>query len=94
MQTDMHPEDIKNAIRKRGSSLYALGRKAKLNVRVVSTALDVPHKAAEAVISEFLQIPAHHIWPSRYHPNGKRKLPQPSENYQRKPRIVTAEVAA
>lgn len=94
MQVDMHPEDIKTAIRKRGGTLYGLGRAARLNERVVSVALDVPHKAAEAAISEFLQVPAHQIWPSRYHPDGRRKAPQPPENYVRKPRAIMSVVAA
>lgn len=79
---DLHPEDIKAAIRKKGATLSSLGKRHGIERRLMSIALTRPHRAAEEVIAEFLQIPAHHIWPSRYHPDGKRLRPQPLCNRQ------------
>lgn len=80
--SDLHPEDIKAAIRKKGATLASLGKKRGIDRRIVSIALTMPHRAAEEIIAEFLQVPAHEIWPSRYHPSGERLRPQPSRNRQ------------
>lgn len=91
---DWHPEDIKAAIRKRGETLTSLGRRCQIDQRLISLALIYPHKAAEAAISGFLCVPAHTIWPSRYHADGRRKRPQPAQNYDRKPRAIVTGAAA
>jgi Ner family transcriptional regulator len=79
---DRHPEDIKAAIRKKGATLASLGKKRGIDRRIMSIALTLPHRAAEEIIAEFLQVPAHEIWPSRYHPTGERLRPQPAINRQ------------
>lgn len=79
---DWHPEDIKARIRRRGVGLVDLDRKAGLCRRATAHALTMPHANAEAAIAEFLGVPAHVIWPSRYHPDGRRKKPQPRANYK------------
>lgn len=81
--SDLHPEDLKAAVRKRGATLASLGKRKGIDRRTMSLALTRPHSAAEKIIAEFLQVPAHQIWPSRYHPTGKRLRPQPLRN--RKP---------
>ena len=91
---DWHPEDIKAAIRKRGETLTSLGHRCGIDQRLISLALDYPHKAAEAEIARFLEVPAHVIWPSRYHADGRRRRPQPAMNYNRKPRPVVTGAAA
>jgi Ner family transcriptional regulator len=91
---DWHPEEIKAAVRAKGVTLAALGQRAGISRQTMSLALDRPHKNAEAVIADFLQTPAHQIWPSRYHSNGARKRPQPSTNYARARRFQSSECAA
>lgn len=91
---DWHPEDIKAAIRKRGETLTSLGRKRNIDCRLMSLSLSYPHKAAEAAIASFLNVPAHMIWPSRYHGDGKRRRPQPVQNYDRRPRPIVTGAAA
>lgn len=85
---DLHPEDIKAKIRKKGATLASIGRSAGIDRRNMTNALVLPHKAAEAAIASFLDIPAYRIWPSRYHADGRRKKPQPAENYRRTPRFT------
>lgn len=77
---DLHPEDIKAAIRKKGATLSSLGKRRGIDRRIMSIALTKPHRVAEEVIAEFLQVPANQIWPSRYHQNGTRLRPQPISN--------------
>lgn len=70
---DMHPEDIKAAIRKRGSNLSALAFAADMNKQTLSLALTARVSAkAEQVIANFIERPAAEIWPSRYGADGKR----------------------
>lgn len=94
MATDWHPSDIKAAIEKRRSTLAAVGRAHGVDRRLISLALDTPHIRGERAIAAFLETPASQIWPSRYNPDGTRKRPQPTENYQRRPRFERAEIAA
>lgn len=71
--TDMHPEDIKAEVRKRGSNLSALAFAADMNKQTLSLALTARVSAkAEQVIANFLDLPAAQIWPSRYGADGKR----------------------
>lgn len=75
----MHPEDIKAAIRKRGSSLAALARaqelegKPAITIQALSQALHARVSArCEDIIADFLEVPPSAIWPSRYRANGTR----------------------
>lgn len=87
---DWHPEDIKAAIRKSGTTIAALARASRLNPAALGQALTVPRSRGERIISRALGIPAAVIWPSRYHPDGKRKSPQPPANYRSEPRFAAA----
>ncbi|MGE4321783.1 MAG: helix-turn-helix domain-containing protein [Sphingobium sp.] len=70
---DMHPEDIKAAIRKRGRTITALAEAHGLPKQVVSMAISARVSArAEAVIADFIDVPPQAIWPSRYDADGKR----------------------
>ncbi|WP_082751043.1 helix-turn-helix domain-containing protein [Blastomonas sp. CCH1-A6] len=80
---DWHAEDLKALIRKRGSNLSAIARRSGLKPQSIAHALFRPDARAEQAISEFLKIPAHSIWPSRYNADGSRKRPQPRLNYRR-----------
>lgn len=71
--TDMHPEDIKAEIRKRGSTLAALAAAVGMHKQVLSLALASRTSwRAEEAIAAFLEKPAASIWPSRYDAKGIR----------------------
>ncbi|MBR0681955.1 transcriptional regulator [Roseomonas eburnea] len=67
---DWHPEDIKAAVRKSGTTMSALSRAAGLSVGAAKRALDVPWPRAEAIIAARLGVEPQDIWPSRYDRNG------------------------
>lgn len=70
---DWHPEDIKAAVRKGGSSLSALARKEGVSAQALSLALQARVSArCEQVIANFLKVHPQEIWPSRYRPDGSR----------------------
>ncbi|MDT7934406.1 MAG: helix-turn-helix domain-containing protein [Sphingomonadaceae bacterium] len=74
---DWHPEDIKAAIRKRDVTLRQVAEAHLLHRQVISLALHRPHGPAERAIAKTLGLHPEVIWPSRYHPDGSRKSPQP-----------------
>ncbi len=67
-----HAEDIKAAVRKRGTTLAALARSAGIPPSACQNALKAPHSHGEAVISEFLGIPMRELWPDRFDAQGRR----------------------
>jgi len=70
---DWHPEDIKAAVRKRGSTLSALAARNGMSTQALSRALDERSSArAEKVIADFLGVHPMKIWPSRYDKQGER----------------------
>jgi Ner family transcriptional regulator len=70
---DWHPEEIKAAIRMRGSTLTKLGKPHGYNSRAaVSAALRRPWPKLEAIIAEFLGMQPETIWPSRYEQRGEQ----------------------
>lgn len=84
---DWHPEDIKAAVRKRGRTLADVARAAGIKENALRLALVVPRREAENAIAISLGVAPKEIWPSRYHPNGVRKAPQPVDNYRPTPRF-------
>ncbi len=82
MATDWHPEDIKAAVRKSGTSLAALARDAGMSPNAFTHVLRFPRATAERVIAHALGVHPKVIWPSRYLRDGNRKNPQPVVNYQ------------
>lgn len=73
MASDMHPEDVKAAIRKRGMTLGGLGDRVGLSPQALSRAIHSRSSAkAERVIAEFIGIAPQNIWPSRYDKTGRR----------------------
>jgi len=56
-------------------------------------AIHEPHVAGERAIAAALGTRPHLLWPSRYFADGRRKTPQPSENY-RHARRAPPQVAA
>ncbi|ABS69751.1 putative transcriptional regulator, Nlp [Xanthobacter versatilis] len=72
---DWHPEEIKSAVRKRGSTLYDLSRDAGLPEHACRSALRGPNFEGEFAIAEFLSLSPREIWPSRFRSDGGR-IPQ------------------
>jgi Ner family transcriptional regulator len=68
----LHREDIKAAVRKRGTTLKALSLDGGLSESACRKALDVPSPRAEALIAACLKKPLHQIWPDRYDKRGGR----------------------
>lgn len=67
---DWHPEDIKAAIRKTGTTMSAISRAAGLSDGAAKRALDTPWPRAEAIIAARLGLRPQDIWPSRYDAAG------------------------
>ncbi len=71
MHADWPPEKVKAAIYAKGVSMEALAIGAGRSASVVRIALKRKCPTGERVVAELLGIPAHEIWPSRYHPDGR-----------------------
>lgn len=83
---DMHPEDIKAEIRKRGYNLTALAEENGLAKQSVSEAIRARSSArAEEIIAKLLDKKPCEIWPSRYRADGQRimlRRPRPAPRRQ------------
>ncbi|WP_370868371.1 helix-turn-helix domain-containing protein [Phenylobacterium sp.] len=71
-QHGWHREDIKAAIRKRGTTVTQLALDNGLSDSACRVALVRPSPAGESVISSFLGVPLQVLWPDRYDPYGRR----------------------
>ncbi|CAA0088210.1 Uncharacterised protein [Starkeya nomas] len=69
---DWHPEEIKAAVRMRGSSFEKLSRDNRLSEGACRVAARRPHFEGERAIAAFLDLSPRKIWPSRYRKNGSR----------------------
>lgn len=70
---DMHPEDIKAAIRKQGITLAELASRADVSKQAVSAAIDRrSSERIDLIIADFIGLKPHQIWPSRYNAKGQR----------------------
>jgi Ner family transcriptional regulator len=67
-----HAEQIKAAIRMRGVTLGQLGERNGLSESCCRAALLRSQPKAELVISAFLGVPLHELWPDRYDEDGGR----------------------
>lgn len=76
-----HPADIKAEIEKRGKTLAELSQQFGLNAGAVSQALKRPYKGGEIAISEFLKIPVHLLFPTRWDMKGNRVRPRYASKY-------------
>lgn len=63
---DWHTADIIAALRKQGTTLAAVSRKAGLSSSTLANALSRPWPKGEWLIAEALNIHPAEIWPSRY----------------------------
>ena len=73
MASDMHPEDIKAEIRKRGYTMTELALANGMAKQSIGEAIRVRSSArAEKIIADLLEMKPREIWPSRYRADGKR----------------------
>ncbi|EPG7298484.1 TPA: helix-turn-helix domain-containing protein [Klebsiella pneumoniae] len=63
---DMHAEDIKAAIRKRGVTMSQLSRESGLAGDSLRKTLCIHWPKGERIIGDFIGIEPAAIWPSRY----------------------------
>ena len=68
---DQHPEDVKAAIRKLGTSLRALSEAHGYDATACTRALRRPWPAVEAIIAQTIGELPQAIWPSRYDAQGR-----------------------
>jgi Ner family transcriptional regulator len=73
MHTDTHPEDIKAALRKAGTSLSRLARLNGGTPQALSAALRLPMPKWERVIANALGAKPETLWPGRYAERARRQ---------------------
>ncbi|CNE43307.1 TPA: helix-turn-helix domain-containing protein [Yersinia enterocolitica] len=61
-----HRADILAAIKKKGGTLAQLSRTNGLHERTLYNALERHWPKGEKIISDYIEVPAHLIWPERY----------------------------
>lgn len=90
MKTRWHPEEIKCAVRMRGTTLTALALSRDLPEAACRLALIRRHRAGEAAIAKFLGVSVQELWPDRYDGEGRpvhiRSGKQPIKSTTRRPR--------
>lgn len=63
-------------------TLTKIDERYGLPAGTASNTLKEPHLAGERAIAAVLGTRPHLLWPSRYFGDGRRKLPQPADNYR------------
>lgn len=63
---DWHSEDIKAAVRKRGTNLSQLSRDAGLKPDSLRNVFRYHCKKYESIVADVIGVEASEIWPSRY----------------------------
>lgn len=75
---NQHPEDVKAAVRKRGTTLKNLALQTGLSESACRMALLEPVPAANRAIAEFLQTSVDRLWPEWFDSKGRRRKVKPS----------------
>ncbi|MDO5648356.1 helix-turn-helix domain-containing protein [Paracoccus sp. (in: a-proteobacteria)] len=65
-----HPARIRAEVVLRGGNFRRIARDAGIDHTCISKALRVPCYVGEQALAQFVQVPAHEIWPSRYDADG------------------------
>ena len=78
-----HPADIIAALKKHGTSLAALSRKAGLSSSTLANALTRPWPKGELLIAQALDIPPDVIWPERYFDEKGEPIFRQMRQYQK-----------
>jgi Ner family transcriptional regulator len=76
---------IKARLELAGWSLSKIESKYRLSRGAASKTLQEPNLEGERAIAAVLKTHPHLLWRERYHSDGRRKNPQPMDNYQRPP---------
>ncbi|MFB2553378.1 helix-turn-helix domain-containing protein [Ensifer soli] len=74
---------VKNKLDALGWALADVDREYNLPRGTAGTTLREPNSRGERAIAAVLGTRPEYLWRTRYHADGRRKSPQPSENYQR-----------
>ena len=70
----MHPADIKAVIEKRGTTLREIGRVHGYSSQVFVSCLHYPYRKVERLLSDYLGIPLHVLFPKRWDSSGNRLI--------------------
>jgi Ner family transcriptional regulator len=73
-----HRQDIIAELKKKGSSLAAVGREIGLSRATMAWALIRRHPRANLAIAEFLGVPTHELWPHWFLPTEPSSGAQPT----------------
>lgn len=84
-----HAEEIKAAVRMRGTTLSQLSLDSGLPEWACRTALIRVHHDGQEAIARFLRMSPRDLWPGRYHDDGRPRTPR-----RRKQSSPTGEVNA
>lgn len=68
-----HPEDVKAAIRKKGTAIRDVATAAGVHPSALSHCLHYPVPAGNKAIADFLDRPLHEIWPKWFDEDGQLK---------------------
>jgi len=77
---NMHPEDVKAAVRKTGISLSSLGPRNGLAASTIRAAIVRPVPRGNRVIAKYLGRPVHEIWPEWFDEAGNRVTNSPKDS--------------
>ena len=80
-------------IHRRGGKVAALGKGLGRDGGDIDTSVSLhrPFPSADRIISEFIEVPLHALWPDRYDSNGKRL---PRKNSQLRTNSTPQQVAS
>lgn len=81
---------IKGMLIERQLTLAKIDEAYSLPVGTAGNTVHEPHLAGERAIAAALYTRPHLLWPSRYLTDGRRKSPQPAENYRYARRLSEA----
>lgn len=84
---------IKGMLIERKLTLSKIDEEYKLPSGTAGNTVHEPHLAGERAIAAALDTRPHLLWPSRYFADGRRKSPQPAENYRYARRAAATEAA-
>lgn len=93
---DMHPEQVKAAVRMTGITLTELAERNGYSESAVRRTLRHPWPSVEAIIARQIGKRPQEVWPSRYHPDGspRSRVSNGESKRGRRPRHRQIEVSA
>lgn len=76
---------VKRLLSEAGLTLTGIDKEYGLSIGTCGNTLQQANLAGERAIAAALRRRPEHLWRTRYHPDGRRRSPQPRENYVRPP---------